>query len=178
MNYLKNAFSLFMTCMSTLFGDIDKSFYFLLIIICLDYFTGIIDAYKHNEISSKKGLEGFLKKCGYIVIIILANLVDVLMNLNGTLRTLVIYFFIANDGISILENLGGIGVPLPKKLYIVLKELKEEDAKEIKETKIIKEEIEAEEPKEIIIDTSVPIIEPLPDSIKTEIIQEDLESEE
>lgn len=177
MNYLKNAFSLFMTVASTLFGDIDKSFYFLLIIICLDYFTGVIDAYKHNEISSKKGFEGFLKKCGYIVIIILANLVDVLMNLNGTLRTLVIYFFIANDGISILENLGNIGVPLPKKLYTVLKELKEEDLKETKEIKIIKDELE-NDPKEIIIDTSLPIIEPLPDNIKTEIIQEDLESEE
>lgn len=177
MNYLKNAFSLFMTVMSTLFGDIDKSFYFLLIIICLDYFTGIIDAYKHNEVSSKKGFEGFLKKCGYIVIIILSNLVDVLMNLNGTLRTLVIYFFIANDGISILENLGGIGVPLPKKLYVVLKELKEEEIKEKIETKILKDELKADEPKEIIIDNTLPIIEPLPDN-KKEIIQEDLESED
>lgn len=113
----------------------DKVFYYLLIIMVIDYFTGIISAVIKKELDSEKGFYGFLKKTGYIMIYFLSSIIDYLMQMNGIIREIVLYFFIANDGLSILENLGEIGVPLPKKLYDLLNQLKNEKLKE-KETEI------------------------------------------
>ena len=92
--------------------------------MALDYMTGICKAIKQKKLNSKAGLLGFLKKFGYLVIVALSVVIDRLAGDTGAVRTLVIYFFIANDGLSILENWGAIGLPLPKKLFEILEQLK------------------------------------------------------
>ena len=95
--------------------------------MALDYVTGICKAIKQKKLNSKAGLLGFLKKFGYLVIVALAVIIDRVAGDTGVVRTMVIYFFIANDGLSILENWGAIGLPLPKKMFEVLEQLKNDN---------------------------------------------------
>ncbi len=111
---LSSIFSIF----TYLIGGFDSLFITLLILIVIDYITGICKAIYKKELSSKISLKGIIKKFGYICIIILSTVVDLLINdENMALRSLMIYFFIANEGISILENWSLIGLPLPKKIF-------------------------------------------------------------
>ena len=108
-------------------GGWDVALQTLLLVMALDYVTGICKAIKQKKLNSKAGLMGILKKFGYIVIVALSVVVDHLAGDTGAVRTLVIYFFVANDGLSILENWGAMGLPLPKKLFEVLEQLKNEN---------------------------------------------------
>lgn len=108
-------------------GGWDVALQTLLLVMALDYVTGICKAIKQKKLNSKAGLMGILKKFGYIVIVALSVVVDHLAGNTGAVRTLVIYFFVANDGLSILENWGAMGLPLPKKLFEVLEQLKNEN---------------------------------------------------
>ena len=98
----------------------------LVICLCvfmgLDYLTGVIGGIVHKNLSSEIGFKGILRKMVVLVILAVAVLVDSLID-QQILRDLVCYFYIANEGISILENAGKIGVPLPDKLMDVLKQL-------------------------------------------------------
>ncbi|MBQ8901768.1 MAG: phage holin family protein [Bacilli bacterium] len=111
-----------------LVGGFDSLLVSLLIIMGLDFLTGICKAIYKKELNSTIGVKGILKKFGYLLIVILATLFDRLIS-DGSMaiRTLVIYFFIANEAISILENWGALGLPLPKKLYDVFEKLKNEE---------------------------------------------------
>ena len=109
-----------------LIGGFDVALNCLLIAIVLDYISGIIKAYIKKELSSSIGLKGILKKVGVLIIVMLATLMDRVAGATGAIRTLVIYYFVANEGLSILENLGAAGVPIPAKLKKALKELKKE----------------------------------------------------
>lgn len=110
-----------------LFGGIDIALQCLLIAIVLDYISGVIKAYISKTLSSSIGLKGILKKVGILVIVMLAVLVDRVTLNNGGIRTLVIYYFVANEGLSILENLAVAGLPIPKKLKDSLKVIKKEN---------------------------------------------------
>lgn len=110
-----------------LFGGIDIALQCLLIAIVLDYISGVIKAYITKTLSSSIGLKGILKKVGVLVIVMLAVLVDRVTLNNGGIRTLVIYYFVANEGLSILENLAVAGLPIPKKLKDSLKVIKKEN---------------------------------------------------
>lgn len=112
-----------------LFGGFDVALNCLLIAIILDYITGIIKAYIKKELSSEIGLKGILKKVGVLIVVMLAVLVDRVTGNTGAVRTLVIYYFVANEGLSIIENLGAAGVPIPAKLKKALKALKKESNK-------------------------------------------------
>ncbi|MBO5476025.1 MAG: phage holin family protein [Bacilli bacterium] len=110
-----------------LVGGFDNMFITLLIFIALDYITGIIKAIYQKKLNSKLGLKGFLKKLGYILIVIVASLFDsIIGDKQMAIRTLCIYFFISNEAISILENWAVMGLPLPKKIFQVFESLKEE----------------------------------------------------
>ncbi len=116
-----------LSALTYLLGGIDSLLKIFIIIIVIDYITGICKAIYLKKLNSKVGFQGILKKFGYILIIILATLVDKLFNDSTmAIRTLVLYFFIANESISILENWGKLGLPLPKKLYQVFEQLKQE----------------------------------------------------
>lgn len=111
-----------------LFGGFDSLLISLLIIMGLDFLSGICKAIYKKGLNSTLGVKGILKKFGYLLIVVLATLFDRLIS-DGSMaiRTLVIYFFIANEAISILENWGALGLPLPKKLYEVFEKLKNEE---------------------------------------------------
>lgn len=112
-----------------LIGGFDVAISCLLIAIALDYVSGILKAFINKNLSSEIGLKGILKKVGVLVIVMLGVLVDRVAGETGAIRTLVIYYFVANEGLSIVENLGEAGLPIPKKLKEALKTLKKETDK-------------------------------------------------
>lgn len=105
-------------------GGWDAALMTLCIVMGLDYITGICKAIKQKKLNSKTGVTGIIKKFGYLIIVALAVVIDNITGDGGIVRNLVIYFFVANDGISILENWAEIGLPLPKKMFEILEQLK------------------------------------------------------
>ena len=108
-------------------GGLDIALKTLLILIVLDYLTGLCKAIVNKQLNSTVGIKGIIKKIGYLIIVALAVVLDRITGDTGAIRTLVIYFFVANEGISIVENWGSIGLPLPKKITEVLEKLKNEN---------------------------------------------------
>ena len=99
----------------------------LLVFIVIDYITGVCKAVYKKELNSSVGLKGIIKKLGYLLIVVLASAFDkVLIDGTMAIRSLVIYFFVANEAISILENWALMGLPLPKKLFNIFEKLKDE----------------------------------------------------
>lgn len=119
-----------LTGVTYFFGGWDVAMQTLVLVMALDYVTGICKAIKQKNLNSKTGLLGIIKKFGYLVIVALSVVIDRLAGDIGVVRTMVIYFFIANDGLSVLENWGGIGLPLPKKLFELLEQLKKDNSGE------------------------------------------------
>lgn len=114
-----------LSALTFLFGAFDVPFIILIVFLVLDYITGLISAYVRKEISSKVGIKGILKKLTILGCLIVAVMLDRLIgNPDFVFRTLFCYFVIANEGISILENAGEIGIPLPAKLKSALEQLK------------------------------------------------------
>lgn len=109
-----------------LFGGFDVALQCLLVAIALDYCSGIIKAFHTKTLSSQIGFRGLLKKVGYLLIVMLAVLIDRVTGNSGAIRTLVIYYFVANEGLSIIENLSVTNIPIPKVIKKALKALKKE----------------------------------------------------
>lgn len=96
----------------------------LLIFVIFDYITGVLCAIQDKELSSKVGFRGISKKVLVFVLIGLANLLDMnILKSGAVLRTATIFFYLSNEGISILENMGHLGVKYPNKLKEVLEQL-------------------------------------------------------
>ena len=111
-----------------LFGGIDVLLISLFLVIVLDYMTGVLKAIYEKNLNSKVGLNGIIKKCGYLSIVILSVQADKLLwDQSMAIRTIVLYSFIANESLSILENWGRMGLPLPKKLTAIFSSLREEN---------------------------------------------------
>lgn len=121
---ISNVISVILTFLIYLLGGFDIALKSLLIVIVIDYATGILSAIYNKQINSKVGFKGILKKFSYLLIIALSVIIDNILGQSGTIRTLVIYFFVANDGISILENVAEMNIPLPPKLLETLQQLK------------------------------------------------------
>lgn len=109
-----------------LFGGIDVALTCLIVAIVLDYVSGMIKAYNKKQLSSKIGFSGILKKIGILILVMLSVLVDRVTGDTGAIRTLVIYYFVANEGLSVLENLGESGIPIPNAIKKALKVLKDQ----------------------------------------------------
>ncbi len=124
---ISNVISVILTFLIYLLGGFDIALKSLLIVIVIDYATGILSAIYNKQINSKVGFKGILKKFSYLLIIALSVIIDNILGQSGTIRTLVIYFFVANDGISILENVAEMNIPLPPKLLETLQQLKTGD---------------------------------------------------
>lgn len=111
-----------------LIGKIDISIIILASFMIFDYLTGVIKAIKNKQLNSKIGFEGLLKKICIFIILIVANLLDLLLgNDNLMFRSIVIYFYISNEGISILENLCEMNIPIPEKIKEILLSIKESE---------------------------------------------------
>lgn len=108
-------------------GGLDAALKALLVLMVLDYITGLCKAIANKEINSIIGAKGIIKKVGYLIIVAVSVLLDEVVGNTGAIRNIVIYFFVANEGISILENWGAMGLPLPKKITEVLEQIKNEN---------------------------------------------------
>lgn len=128
---MKNLFSFITSTLATslvyFLGGWDVSLQILLTVIVLDYLTGVCKAVYNKKMNSKVGAKGIVKKVGYLIIVAIAVILDKIAGNTGAIRTLVIYFFVANEGISILENWGGMGLPLPSKLTETLEQIKNDN---------------------------------------------------
>lgn len=109
-----------------LLGGFDKALECLIIVVILDYITGVISAWYNKKLDSKVGIKGIVKKFTYFLLVVLSVEIDKTLGQVGIIRNLVIYFFVANDGLSILENVGKMNIPIPKKLKDALLQLSEE----------------------------------------------------
>lgn len=111
-----------------IFGKTDGFIIALLSFVIADYLTGVIAAVVNKEISSDIGYKGLLKKIGIFIAVAIANAIDVYVLKSGTvMRSATCLFYIANDGISIVENLFHIGVPFPAKLKKYFAQIKTDD---------------------------------------------------
>ena len=114
------------TFFTYLFGGWDIALIVLVAFMVLDYATGMMWAYIQKTLNSQIGFKGLIKKCMILVVLIIAVVLDRMIN-SGTavFRTLVCYFYIANEGISLLENVSHLGLPIPDKLKNALQQLNE-----------------------------------------------------
>ncbi len=114
-----------------LFGRMDGLMYALIAFMALDYLTGVLVAAAQKELSSKVGFKGIAKKVIILALVAVGHILDTHVLGGGAVcRSAVSGFYIANEGISILENAAELGLPLPKKLIDVLKQLRDDNDKE------------------------------------------------
>ena len=110
-----------------LFGAWDALIIALVIFVVTDYITGIAKAATQGKLSSAVGFKGLLKKVMIFVLVMVGTVVDkAIPAANHAIRSAVIMFYIANEGLSILENAGELGLPLPKTLKSALEKMKDE----------------------------------------------------
>lgn len=122
--FINNIASVLLTTIIYLLGGMDIALKSLIIIMMIDYITGVASAIYNKKLSSKIGFKGIIKKFSYLCIVALSVVIDNLIGQNGVIRTLVIYFFVANDGLSIIENMAEMDIKLPKKLVDSLEQIK------------------------------------------------------
>ena len=116
------------TTLVYIFGGLDVALQCLLVAIVIDYITGLIKSYKSASLNSKVGIKGLLKKVGILCLVALTVVIDKLTGNTGYVRTMVIYYLVANEGLSILENLGEVGIIVPEFLKKRLEQLKETES--------------------------------------------------
>lgn len=121
---INEVFSVILTTIIYLLGGLDIALKSLLIVMLIDYLTGVASAIYNKKLSSAIGFKGIIKKFCYLLIVALSVVIDNLTGQSGVIRTLVIYFLVSNDGISIIENMAELNIKLPSKLIEVLEQLK------------------------------------------------------
>lgn len=121
--FFNNAVSIVVTTLVYLLGGFDIALMCLLIVIVLDYITGVLSAIYNKKLNSKIGIKGIVKKIAYLCLVALAVVIDKITGATGIIRTLVIYFLVSNDGISILENLVKMDIKVPKKVRESLEQI-------------------------------------------------------
>ena len=105
-------------------GGIDGPLYALIAFVVVDYITGVMCAINDKNLSSSVGFRGICRKVLIFTLVGIANILDTQVIGNGSiLRTAVIFFYISNEGISLLENAAHLGLPIPEKLKEVLEHL-------------------------------------------------------
>lgn len=122
--FINNIASVILTTVIYLLGGMDIALKSLIIIMMIDYITGVASAIYNKKLSSKIGFKGIIKKFSYLCVVALSVVIDNLISQDGVIRTLVIYFFVANDGLSIIENMAEMDIKLPKKLVDSLEQIK------------------------------------------------------
>ena len=105
-------------------GGVDGFLYALIAFVLVDYVTGVMCAIADKKLSSAVGFKGICRKVLIFVLVGIGNLVDVyVLGEGGALRTAVIFFYLSNEGVSLLENAAHLGLPIPEKLKEVLEQL-------------------------------------------------------
>ena len=105
-------------------GGCDGLLYALIAFVAIDYITGVMCAVIDHRLSSEVGFKGIFKKVLIFLLVGVANILDVQVIGTGcALRTAVIFFYISNEGVSLLENAAYLGLPIPEKIKTVLEQL-------------------------------------------------------
>lgn len=105
-------------------GGVDGFMYAIITFVVIDYVTGLMVAVLERKLSSEVGFRGIFKKVLIFIFVGIGNIIDTHLIGNGSaIRTAVIFFYVSNEGISIIENSAKIGLPIPKKLRDILKQL-------------------------------------------------------
>lgn len=118
------------TAVSGFLGGMDGIMYTLIIFVSIDYVTGVGAAAKRRQLSSEVGFWGIVKKVCIIALVGIAHFVDTyVMQAGDIFRTAVALYYIGNEGLSLMENMGSLGVLLPQKLIDVLKQLRDKNDK-------------------------------------------------
>ena len=106
-------------------GEMDGFLYALIAFVVVDYITGILCAIIDKRLSSNVGFKGIFKKLLIFIMVGVGHVVDAQLIGDGSvLRTAIIFFYISNEGVSLLENAGHVGLPIPQKLKDVLAQLR------------------------------------------------------
>ena len=114
-----------------MYGEVTGLFWALIAFMALDYITGVVVAAINKQLSSEVGFRGLAKKLMILVFVSLGHIADMYV-LGGTpvAMSAVMLFYIANEGLSIIENAGNLGLPVPKKLKDIMVQLKKESEEE------------------------------------------------
>lgn len=113
------------------FGGADSLFKTLILFMALDYITGLYYAISTKTVSSKVGGKGIGKKLGILIMITLTVVIENNILYTTSLRYAVILFYISNEGISIIENMAKLGVPVPKRIMEILNNLSDDDTERL-----------------------------------------------
>ena len=105
-------------------GGADGFLYALIAFVVIGYITGVMCAIADHKLSSEVGFKGICKKVLIFMMVGIGNIIDVqVLGQAGVLRTAVIFFYLSNEGVSMLENAGHLGLPIPAKLKDILVQL-------------------------------------------------------
>ena len=122
-NTIKALLTGIITWIGWLVGGYDTMMITLLLFMVIDYISGVMCGISNKDLSSEIGFKGIFKKIMIILLVGITNLLGVAIGVDG-LRYIVISFYLANEGISIIENASILGLPVPQKVKDVLEQLK------------------------------------------------------
>lgn len=125
-NTMQYEFAAMGGALGAVMGGYDGFLYALIVFVVMDYVTGVMVGILNKELSSRIGFRGIFKKVVIFCLVAVAHIIDTHVIENGSvLRTAVIFFYLSNEGISILENATVIGLPVPGKLKEILEQIRE-----------------------------------------------------
>lgn len=105
-------------------GGCDGLLYALVLFVVVDYITGVMCAAADHRLSSEVGFKGICRKVLIFLLVGIGHVLDTqIIGTGSVLRTAVIFFYLSNEGVSLLENAGHLGLPIPEKLKVVLEQL-------------------------------------------------------
>ena len=130
-NWIQAGFAAIGAFLGWFFGDIDGLLVTLIVLVIVDYLTGVLRAINMRKLSSEIGAKGISKKIIVFLLVGVAHMLDVeILGAGDALRNAVIFFYISNEGISIIENAVAIGLPVPDKLGNILQQLSSKKTEE------------------------------------------------
>ena len=110
------------------FGGCDGLIIALILFAVIDYITGVMCAVSDRKLSSSVGFKGICRKVLIFMLVGVANVIDIeIINSGSALRTAVIFFYLSNEGLSLIENAVHLGLPVPEKLRAVLEQLHDKE---------------------------------------------------
>ena len=112
-------------------GGCDGLLYALIAFVVIDYVTGVMAAVVDHKLSSEVGFKGIFKKVLIFLLVGIGHILDThVIGSGSVLRTAVIFFYLSNEGVSLIENAAHLGLPIPEKLKSVLEQLHDREEKE------------------------------------------------
>jgi toxin secretion/phage lysis holin len=127
-NWVQAAFAAIGGFLGWFLGGLDGFLYALIAFVVIDYLTGVMCAIADKKLSSEIGAKGIFKKVLIFALVGVGHIIDSqVLSDGGAIRTAVIFFYLSNEGVSLLENAAHIGLPIPEKLKSILEQLHDRD---------------------------------------------------